>query len=85
MAAKMERPIMIAAKKATLQDRDVFAIAPYQGGWAVEHNGEYLDASTSQDEVRASAHRRARACHDTGRLCQVVVSGESGFFAATGR
>jgi hypothetical protein len=71
---------MISTKRATLPNRDVFCISPYNGGWAVEHNGEYHDASTSQEEVRAAAHRRARASQDAGRPCQVTVSGETGFF-----
>ena len=72
---------MIAAKKATLHDREIFTIAPYLGGWAVEHDGQFHDASPNKDEVRAAAHKRARAAQDAGRPCQVVVSGESGFFA----
>jgi len=71
---------MISAKKAAFQDRDIFTIAPHEGGWAVVHNGEFHDASADKDEVRAAAHRRARASHDAGRPCQVTVQGESGFF-----
>jgi hypothetical protein len=71
---------MIASRAPTL-DRDIFTIARHGDGWAVEHNGEFLDASRNKDEVRAAAHKRARASHDAGRPSQVTVSDEPGFFA----
>ena len=73
---------MISSKKAALQDREVFTVAPYKDGWAVEHNGEFTAAATSKEEARAAAHRAARASHDAGKPCQVTVRGESGYFGA---
>jgi hypothetical protein len=66
--------------KSGAQTRLVFTVAPYKGGWAVEHEGVYLDASASKEEVKAAANKRARASQDSGKPCQVRVSGEGGFF-----
>jgi len=74
---------MSAGKSAPIQ-RDVFTIARHLDGWAVEHNGAFSDASTSKDEVRAAAHRQARAAHDAGRPAKVTVGDEAGFFHLAG-
>ncbi|MFI4975131.1 MAG: DUF2188 domain-containing protein [Caulobacterales bacterium] len=60
--------------------REVYTVTTHQGGWAVEHEGALLDASTSKEEVMASASRRARAANQAGRPAQVSVRGEAGFF-----
>jgi hypothetical protein len=65
--------------------RSVFTVIRHEGGWAVEHDGGVYDASASKDEARAAANRRARACMDAGRMCQVNVAGEAGFFSPRGR
>ncbi len=66
--------------KAAHHDREVFTVVRHLDGWAVEHNGEISEISNSKDEVRAAAHRQARASHDAGRAAQVTVSDEAGFF-----
>jgi hypothetical protein len=68
------------AGRAAFQDRDIFTVTRHLGGWAVEHNGDVLDATSTKEEARAAAHKRARAAHDAGRACQVTVSDETGFF-----
>ncbi len=62
-------------------DRATFTVAPHQGGWAVEHDGEYSDPCSSKEEAKAMANKRARASQDAGKPCRVRVSGELGFFA----
>lgn len=62
--------------------RLIFNVVKHSDGWAVEHGGAFSDLSRSRDEVLASASRRARAANDTGALTQVVVQGESGYFAS---
>lgn len=66
--------------KPTVPDRDVYTVTPHGVGWAVEHNGVFSDLSSSKDEARAAAHKQARAAHDAGRLAQVTVADETGFF-----
>lgn len=53
-------------------DRAVFTIRPHDGGWAVEHEGAFLDPSPNRDEAMAAAVRRARASHETGRPAQIL-------------
>lgn len=64
-----------------IPDRAVFTVARHDGGWAVEHGGDFLDHSPDKEEAKAAANKRARALQDQGRACQVRVSGEHGFFA----
>ena len=61
--------------------RTIFTVTPHGDGWAVERGGEFMDSAPSKDEVMASASRRAREASAAGELTQVVVRGESGFFA----
>ena len=61
--------------------RMIFTVTPHDGGWAVEHDGQYMDLAPTKAEVMASASRRARAKSGEGSLTQVVVRGESGYFA----
>lgn len=53
-------------------DRAVFTIVRHEDGWAVEHEGEYLDASSNREDVIASASRRARAAFAAGRPAQIL-------------
>lgn len=62
-------------------NRMIFTVARHETGWAVEHEGEYLDQCSNKEEAKAAANKRARAAQDAGRPCQVRVSGEHGFFA----
>jgi len=62
------------------QARAVFTVTRHPEGWAVEHEGELLDPCRTQEEARAAATRRARACQDGGRLAQINMQGERGFF-----
>jgi hypothetical protein len=59
-------------------DRAVFAIVRHHAGWAVEHDGEILDASPLREEVLAAASRRARASTERGCPARISVQG-SGF------
>jgi hypothetical protein len=77
------RPAMQFLKQ-DVRRRAVFTVARHLGGWAVEHEGAFLDPCPTQDEARAAANKRARACLDAGRPCQVNVRGETGFFTARG-
>ncbi|MBS0298055.1 MAG: DUF2188 domain-containing protein [Proteobacteria bacterium] len=72
-------------QKSDTQTRAVFTVTPHADGWGVEHEGELLDPCRTMEEARAAATRRARACQDLGRPCQINVSGERGFFAARAR
>lgn len=60
--------------------RLTFTVCPHNGGWAVEHAGEYLDPTQNKDEAKASAHKRARAAQDSGQPCLVRITGEHGFY-----
>jgi hypothetical protein len=53
-------------------ERDVFTVVAHNGGWAVEHEGAYLDPSARREDVVASASRRARAAFAEGRLVQIL-------------
>jgi hypothetical protein len=62
-------------------ERSVFTVARLNGRWAVEHAGEFFDHSADKEEVKAAAHKRARAASDAGRPCQVRINGEHGFYS----
>jgi hypothetical protein len=53
-------------------DRAVFTVVAHEGGWAVEHEGEYLDRSSRREDAVACASRRARAAFALGRLVQLL-------------
>ena len=63
-------------------DRDVFTVVRYDGGWAVEHGGQFSDLTPDKEVAKASANKRARVALDSGRPCLVRVFGEHGFFNA---
>ncbi|MGH7025302.1 MAG: hypothetical protein ACREEB_17175 [Caulobacteraceae bacterium] len=52
------------------------------GSWAVELDGELFGESTDKEISKAAANKQARLMQDSGRPCQVRVSGENGFFSA---
>ncbi len=60
-------------------DRAVFTVLRHEGGWAVEHDGEFTDMSVDKEVAKAAANKRARAAQDAGQPCLVRVSGEHGF------
>ena len=62
-------------------DRAVLTVLRHEGVWAVELDGELFGRSQDQEVAKAAANRRAREIQDTGRACQVRVSGETGFYA----
>jgi hypothetical protein len=59
----------------------IFTVVAHENGWAVEHDGGFLDLARSRDEVIASASKRARAAIGEGRRAQVVIKGEPRSFA----
>jgi hypothetical protein len=61
-------------------ERTVFTVMKHDGQWAVEHEGRYFGHSLEKDVAKAAANRQARAAQDAGRLCQVRIVGEHGFF-----
>jgi len=63
-------------------ERAVFTVLRHEDGWAVEHEGQFSDASPDKEVVKAAANKRARAAQDAGKPCQVRVVGEHGFFNA---
>jgi hypothetical protein len=69
-------------QKSDLNVRAIFTVTPHLAGWAVEHDGEFLDPCVTKEEARAAATRLARACMDAGRPSQINIAGERGFFAA---
>jgi hypothetical protein len=64
-------------------DRAVLTVMKHEGFWAVEFDGEIFGKSPDKEIAKAAANRRMRQLHDSGRPCQVRVSGEHGFFAVS--
>ena len=64
------------------QDRAVFTVKRTNGLWLVEHDGEEFGHSADKEVARAEASKRMRAVQDSGRACQIRVSGETGFYVA---
>ncbi len=62
-------------------DRTILNVHRLEGSWAVELEGEIFGHSLDREESKAAAHRRARELQDSGRPCQVRVTGETGYFA----
>ena len=56
-------------------DRSVLTVARHEGQWAVELDGEFFGHSRDKEETKAAASKRARQMFDSGRPCQVLVSG----------
>jgi hypothetical protein len=76
----VRRPTL-AFMTISLHDLAVFTVVPHRGGWAVEHEGGYLDPGRNREEVIASASKRARAAIVEGRRAQVVLKGEPRSFS----
>lgn len=64
-----------------IPERALLTISRREGAWTADLDGAVFSQSDDKEEVKAAANRRAREIVDTGRLCQVRVSGEHGFFA----
>lgn len=62
-------------------ERTILNVHRLDGAWAVELEGEVFGRSADREESKAAAHRRARELQDSGRACQVRVSGETGYIA----
>lgn len=62
-------------------ERSVLTVSKHEGAWTVELDGEHFGHSGDKEVAKAAANRRAREIIDGGQLCQVRVSGESGFYA----
>ncbi len=60
-------------------DRAVLTVLRHEGDWAVELDGQLFGRSRDQEITKAAANRRARDIQDSGRPCQVRISGETGF------
>ena len=60
-------------------DRAVLTVLRHEGAWAVELDGELFGRSRDQEGAKAAANRRVRELQDSGRACQVRVTGETGY------
>lgn len=58
----------------------IFRIVRHDGAWAVEHEGRFSNRARDKAEVVASATKLARAAIGQGRIVQVRVEGEAGYF-----
>lgn len=67
----------------TIIERIILTVGPHDKGWSVEEDGVHFGQSTDKEVAKAAANRRARTLQDDGRLCQVRVSGEHGYWART--
>lgn len=63
-----------------IPNRAVLAVVRLEGRWAVQLDGELFGESPDKEIAKAAANRRAREVQDSGRACQVLVSGEAGFY-----
>lgn len=61
-------------------ERTVITVVRHEDQWAVEHEGQYFGHSPEKDVAKAAAARYARETQDGGRLCQVRITGETGYF-----
>ena len=58
----------------------IFKIVKHDGAWAVEHEGLLSNRARDKAEVVASATKLARAASGQGRIVQVRIEGETGYF-----
>jgi hypothetical protein len=63
-----------------IEDRAVLTVVRRDGWWAVELEGQEFGRSLDKEIAKASANKRARQLQDSGKACQVRVSGELGFY-----
>jgi hypothetical protein len=66
--------------RSTSMSAMIFRIVRHDGAWAVEHEGRYSNRARDKAEVVASATKLARAAVGQGRIVQVRVEGETGYF-----
>jgi hypothetical protein len=64
----------------TIQDRVVLTVIRHDGSWAVELEGQVFGQSVDKEVAKAAANKRARQIQDSGKACQVRVTGEHGFY-----
>jgi hypothetical protein len=67
-------------RRSPLMSALIFRIVKHDGAWAVEHEGRFSNRARDKAEVVASATKLARAAVGQGRMVQVRVEGESGYF-----
>ena len=60
----------------------IFSVIRNDGAWAVEHEGELTNRSRDKAEANAAASKLARAAISQGRMVQIRVEGESGYYVA---
>jgi hypothetical protein len=70
----------ISAENLKKMSALIFRIVKHDGAWAVEHEGRLSNRARDKDEVIASATKLARAAVGQGRVVQVRVEGETGYF-----
>ena len=58
----------------------IFRVTQHDGAWSVEHDGQFSNRSRDKAEVIASATKLARAAAGQGRMVQIRVDGETGYF-----
>jgi hypothetical protein len=58
----------------------IFRVVKQDGSWAVECEGKLSHRVRDKDEAVASATKLARAAAGQGRLVQVRMDGEAGYF-----
>jgi hypothetical protein len=92
LAVRSMEPLAIAAcsahsgcdRRSTTVERRmsalIFKIVKHDGAWAVEHDGRLSNRAKDKAEVVASATKLARAAVGQGRIVQVRVEGETGYF-----
>ena len=70
--------------KRSAMIRVVLTVSPHDNGWAVERDGAYSDQSSNKEEAKAAATKQARQLIDSGMPCQVIVTGDIGYFVRPG-
>jgi hypothetical protein len=58
----------------------IFRVVQQDGGWSVEHEGQFSSRSPDKAVAVASATKLARAALTVGRPAQVRIEGETGYF-----
>ena len=58
----------------------IFRVVQQDGGWSVEHEGQFSSRSPDKAVAVASATKLARAALTVGRPVQVRIEGETGYF-----
>lgn len=66
--------------KPAMMQRSIFQVVQTQDAWSVEHEGVLSERTIHKAEAVASATKLARALSLRGRLTQVRIQGEAGYF-----